>query len=68
MVTTNPVATVKGLCPLLQAQELTLRPRNKQGRAIELDDADGSGVSSHSLWDPLGRLLASPSDANPDRY
>ena len=39
METTNPAATVQGLCPLLQAQELSSRPRNKQSRAIGLDDA-----------------------------
>ena len=67
MGTTNPVATGKGLCPLLQAQELTSRPRNNQGRAIGLDDAASvSTVGPATVT--LGRLLASPSGANPDRY
>ena len=79
MGTTNPVATVKGLCPLLQAQELTSRPRNQQSRAIGLDDAASvstvRGPLPYPMGPPgppatvtLGPLLASPPGANRDRY
>ena len=46
-----------GLCPLLQAQELTSRHPNEQGRAIGLDDA--ASVSTSALDDVIAdRIVA----------
>ena len=53
METTNPEATVKVLCPLLQAQELTSRPRKKR-RAIGLDDTASVSTVQGSPPIPFG--------------
>ena len=45
---------MKGLCPLLQAQELSSRPHNKQDRAIGLDDAASVSTGQGSPPTPYG--------------